>query len=179
MSLSGEWQTPPWLVEKCRAALGGYITLDAATTADNPVGAHFGVTAHLDALSPTPWLWWANMESFSGTHKTLFLNPPGERSGKLVRRFWARWHAESRLFHAAVWVDFNLDHLRFIERVPGDCLIVPRKRMAFVDPATGQERRGAQVGGFLLFRGFFGTTAESSIAKLFPEPEFLTMWGEP
>ncbi len=171
-SNSGDWQTPPWLVEKCRAALGGYISVDAATSADNPVKADRFYTAADDALGH---LW--DAENADLVRPTLFLNPPGSRSGKLIRDFWKCWDLYSRVFfHASVWVDFNLDHLRFIERVQGDCLIIPRKRIAFVDPLLGAERRGAPIGGFLLFRGYYGT--ENGIANdLFPEPDFLTMWG--
>jgi phage N-6-adenine-methyltransferase len=174
-SASGEWQTPPWLAEKCRAALGGYITLDAATSEANNMGAEQYFTAADDALT----FQWACSVAPVERPPTLFLNPPGEKSGKLIRAFWRLWDRESRLFHAAVWVDFNLDHLRFLKRVQGDCLVIPRKRMAFVDPLTGLERKGAQIGGFIYFRGAYGLTKENSVTALFPEPSFLVMWGEP
>lgn len=167
-SNSGEWQTPPWLVAKCRAMLGGYITLDAATSPDNPVGASTFFTAEQSAFDRT----WDTAAAHS-LRPTLFLNPPGERTGKLIRRFWAEWHYYStRFFRASCWVDFNLDHLRFIERVPGDVLIVPRKRLAFVDPATGLERKGAQIGGFILFRGWWTLSVE------WPDREYLVMPGQ-
>lgn len=167
-SKSGEWQTPPWLVEKCRAALGGYISLDAANDVSNPTGAADFLSANDDALArPT---WWGLVQG--QRQPTLFLNPPGERSGKLIRRFWARWNYESAHFHAAVWVDFNLDHLRFIELGVTDTLVIPRKRMAFVDPTTGKERKGAQIGGFLLFRGAY---REMDIH--FPDNEYLHVRG--
>jgi phage N-6-adenine-methyltransferase len=163
-SKSAEWQTPPWLVEKCKAALGGYITLDAAATDENKLGQYW-FTQERSALDNS----WA-YEVIKAHRPTLFLNPPGERSGKLIRAFWNRWEAESECFYASVWVDFNLDHLRFVRRVPRDCLIVPRFRMAFVDPATGRERKGAQLGGFLLFRG-----AYQRVDQLFPANQFLVM----
>lgn len=174
LSMSGNWQTPPWLISKCRAALGGYITLDAAASTDN-VEPDFFYSAAEDALEQS---WLSDVKFGRFTSPTLFLNPPGERSGKLIRRFWAKWDAESRGFHASVWVDFNLDHLRFIKRTGDDCLIIPRKRMAFVDPLTGKERKGAQIGGFILFRGYYGCSPDHpGISELFPEPDFLTMWG--
>lgn len=180
-SKSGEWQTPPWLVEKCRAALGGYITLDAATD-ENNVKAMHTITAEDDALDGVgSWAMWCERGmALSDPTRTLFLNPPGEKTGKLIRRFWERWDAESANFYASVWVDFNLDHLRFIKRQPADCLIIPRKRMAFVDPLTGKERTGAQIGGFILFRGYYQLGGgPNGKPALFPEPDFLTMRGEP
>lgn len=183
-SKSGEWQTPPWLVEKCRAALGGHVSLDPCAGigpgGQNNVGAYSAIYKAGDGLS-YDWLRLAiKQQEFFGIVPTLFVNPPGERSGKLVRRFWAKWNAESRKFHASVWVDFNLDHLRFITRVPADALIIPRKRLAFVDPVTGKERRGAQIGGFLLFRGYYALGGgPNGMPALFPEPDFLTMRGEP
>lgn len=166
-SNSSEWMTPPWLVEKCRAALGGYISLDAATSRSNPVGADESYTPMENALGGWPW---HQMEEIPTRPPTLFLNPPGERSGKLVREFWRRWDFESTKFHAAVWVDFNLDHLRFISTMPGDSLVIPRKRIAWVDPATQQPRKGAQIGGFLLFRGNY-----NSMATLFPPYEYVVI----
>lgn len=163
-SLSAEWQTPPWLVNKCTQALGGYITLDAAASNENKLGKFF-FTKERSALENS-W----GYEAQNAWRPTLFCNPPGEKTGKLIRAFWNRWNVESECFHASVWVDFNLDHLRFLERVPRDYLIVPRKRMAFVDPATGEERKGAQIGGFIYFRG-----AVRGLDSLFNPREFLVM----
>ncbi len=163
-SNSGEWQTPPWLVGKCRAALGGYITLDAAASDENKLGQAW-FTQERSALENS----WA-YEVHKAHRPTLFCNPPGEKTGKLIRAFWNRWNYESEAFYASVWVDFNLDHLRFLERVPRDCLIVPRRRMAFIDPSTGLKRKGAQIGGFIYFRG-----AYRDVCKLFPANEFLVM----
>ncbi len=183
-SSSGEWQTPQWLVEKCRAALGGYISLDAASSpqANETVKARCFLSPEVDALETT-WDAWERYHGDKVSRPTLFLNPPGERSGKLIRKFWAEWdyyYSVCGYFYASVWVDFNLDHLRFIHRVQGDCLIIPRKRMAFVDPTTGKEKKGAQIGGFILFRGGFGLESEeASISRLFPKEDFLVMWGEP
>lgn len=185
-SKSGEWQTPPWLVALCRQALGGEISLDAATVASNPVGALDIITQKHDALAEKPWLEYTRQPGGQLWEKpTLFLNPPGEKTGKLIRRFWQRWNEESPRFHASVWVDFNLDHLRFIERLPGDCLIIPRKRMAFVRLETGLEVSGAQIGGFILFRGDFHrwrlvneADPNGEAVDIFPEPDFMTMMGE-
>lgn len=166
-SNSGEWQTPPWLVEKCRGTMRG-ISLDAATSADNPVGADRIITAEMDALNPaTPW-WRGPPDDYD----TLFLNPPGEKTGKLIRRFWKRWSVESWRFRAAIWVDFNLDHLRFIEATDADRLLIPRKRLAFVDPLTGLARKGAQIGGFILCRGRC-----LELESWFPETEYLHLTG--
>jgi hypothetical protein len=151
--MSGEWQTPLWLVKKCRAALGGYITLDAATSASNNVGALVGITAEDDALGPKPWLEYASARGYPGSEPTLFLNPPGEKSGKLIRLFWERYNNERADFYSSIWVDFNLDHLRFIKPARHRRLFVPAKRLAFTDPATGLERKGAQIGGFLVCDG--------------------------
>jgi phage N-6-adenine-methyltransferase len=173
-SKSGEWRTPKWLVEKCRAALGGYITLDAAASDQNTVG-EFCFTKARSALEHS---WHAEVAGLD--RPTVFLNPPGERSGKLIRQFWDRWNCASKRFHAACWVDFNLDHLRFITRVPADVLIIPRKRLAFVDPATGLERKGAQIGGFILFRGHWAIGGgPNGKPALFPERDYLVMRGEP
>ncbi len=163
-SKSGEWQTPEWLVQSCKAALGGSITLDAAATDKNKLGTHW-FTKERSALQNS-W----SFEVMKQHRPTLFLNPPGEKTGKLIRDFWYHWNNESQCFWSSVWVDFNLDHLRFIERVPRDCLIIPRKRMAFTDPVTGLDRKGAQIGGFIMFRGMY-----QNIENLFPRQHFLVM----
>ncbi len=143
--------------------LGGEITVDAATTEANPVGACRPITPEENALSDkTAWL-----PVYDGRH-TLFLNPPGGDRGKLIRKFWDRWNVESRKFTAAVWVDFNLDHLRFIQVKTEDLLVIPRKRIGFVDPRTGKEKKGAQTGAFLIFRG---TKVNAPI--VFPDSEYL------
>jgi len=183
-SNSAEWQTPDWLVEKCREMLGGTISLDAASSAEaNKVikaDRFYDITANALAQRwdhDTPY--WDFRHS--NGKPTLFLNPPGERSGKLIRQFWSHWdhHSASGHFYASVWVDFNLDHLRFIRRVPGDILIIPRKRLAFKDPATGKVKKGAQIGGFLLFRGAWGCS-DSSIPRTiqWPDSEYLCMLGQ-
>lgn len=159
MSKSSEWQTPPWLVHKLRAAMGGTIDVDAATTTGNPVGATSIITAQIDALSQ--WTDW------DCDNKSLFLNPPGSKDGKLVRCFWSRWDVESKRARCASWVGFNLDQLRFVVKGPSDCLIIPRKRVAYVNPQTGLEVKGAQIGSFILLRGKY-----RGVGDLFPASEF-------
>jgi hypothetical protein len=94
-SNSGEWMTPPWLVEKCRAALGGYISLDAATSDANNVGADSYLTAEdgkTNGALEFNWAQWFHDHGPPQKAPTLFLNPPGEKTGKLIRRFWRLWH---------------------------------------------------------------------------------------
>lgn len=173
--MSADWQTPPWLVEKCRTVLGGHISFDPCASPleyGDTVGAMSKVYRAGDALTQH-WVRCARCGIAADYPPTMLCNPPGDRSGKLVRAFWDRFDLFSPGFAAAVWVDFNLDHLRFITTARHDKLVIPRKRIAFVDPATGKERRGAQIGGFLLFRG-----QTQFLHRTFPADEYLHLWGD-
>jgi phage N-6-adenine-methyltransferase len=64
------YETPKWLVERIRAALGGEIHLDPCTTKENPTGAsRFFAPPEQDGILCT-W-WWA---------KTIYINPPYGRT---------------------------------------------------------------------------------------------------
>lgn len=83
-SVESCWQTPQWLVERIREALGGAIDLDPCTTYANPTKAKQILTPAEDGLL-NPW-------PFA---RTIYVNPPFIDAAK-----WAhRTLAESRLNH--------------------------------------------------------------------------------
>lgn len=136
----------------------GTINTDAATTPDNPVLATYPITEDMDALDPeTQWY------DYKPGPQTLFLNPPGGNRGRTVRAFWERFNEESRKFYASCWVGFNLDQLRFVH---DGWLVIPKKRIRYIDPVTGSVGASSpQIGSFLLLRG------QASLAP-FDTPEF-------
>lgn len=50
---------------------------------------------------------------------TVFFNPPGERTGKLVARAWCAldWYFSLGWVRSAVWVGFNVEQLSRLQRV--------------------------------------------------------------
>jgi hypothetical protein len=150
-SKRSDWQTPPWLIELIRRSLGGKIWVDAASSvaANATVKADRFFDETANALAQRSW----DCDLPYHVKRTLFLNPPGERSGKLVRRFWGKFAEEAPKFYAACWVGFNMDHLRFVTPAFTGCLLVAKKRIGYVNPDTGEEENQPQSGTFLYLTG--------------------------
>jgi len=130
LSESADWGSPPEVVKLARAVLGR-IDLDPATS--NYWNRH-GVRARFIIGADGETTSWRCRES----HVTVFLNPPGDKSGQLVKSFWARlvreWAAGE--VESAVWVGFSLEQLVSLQSEPVNPMtlpmIVPRRRLAFM-----------------------------------------------
>lgn len=98
-SKTAEHGTPAHIIEHARNLMGG-IDLDPASSAmwNRRVKAHRYYTAKDDGLV---WPWKGR----------VFLNPPGDKSGLLVRAFWKRLleHYLSGSIDQAMWVGFSLE----------------------------------------------------------------------
>ena len=104
---SAEHYTPSVYVEAARSVLGA-IDLDPAScaAANRTVQAARYYDKVDDGLAQ-PW------------HGRVFVNPPGDRRGKLVRAFWRRAceHALCGGRDAVVlWVGYSLEQLRLLQR---------------------------------------------------------------
>lgn len=131
-----DWMTPRWLVEKCRWVLGRF-DLDPASSeqANEVVKADRYFTAEQDGLKQD---WYGR----------VFLNPPGRLTVKFWRKLQADWR-DCRV-DAAVWVGFNLDHLRYLNPSPLNfTTCIPRHRIAFVDPADPDREQRPSAGNYI------------------------------
>ncbi len=172
----GEWFTPPEIIKRVHAVMGG-IDLDPASCAkaNEIVGAKQFFTADDDALN-RPW------------HGRVFVNPPGtcpkipytvvdQKDGFLVasgelfsvcgkakvctcdlpRKFWNKLVAEHSAGRVtcAVYLGFSLNQLATLqgeEKSPLDFpLVVLKKRLQFLDEETLKPVPGATQHNFLSF----------------------------
>jgi phage N-6-adenine-methyltransferase len=137
LSASAEWGTPAWIVAYARSVLGT-IDLDPASSADwnASVKADRFLTAEEDGLT-TSW----------GDAKNVFLNPPGDRSGKLVRAFHAKAQAHVNANPGArvLWVGFSMEQLVFF---CGSSIMILPKRVRYIRP-DGTEGSCPTHGSFL------------------------------
>ena len=90
-SSSDVWLTPPWLIERASACLGG-IDGDVAAEKERGVPARWHLTADEDALSVPSW---ANGD---GSASKIWLNPPyggiaRQGPGEWTRRLVREWSA--------------------------------------------------------------------------------------
>ncbi len=121
---SAEWFTPEWLVETARHVLGIIHTDPASCEAANQTVKAVRYYSE-NGQDVTRW------------DGNVFLNPPGCKSGKLVKEFW-KVATEYRGEGAVFWVGFNLNQLAVLQPSPINfttCIL--RKRVAFV-PGNGQ-----------------------------------------
>lgn len=135
-SQSNQWFTPAHIVEMARDVLQG-IDVDPASSAEAnlTVRAARFITKEQNGLS-TEW-----------GPGTVFLNPPGGRSGSrsLAAAFWDRLfrHSESEPgFLGAVFIGFSIEALAVTQRWSRRSILsypicVPRKRIAFVPGFSG------------------------------------------
>lgn len=164
-SKNANWRTPPELIERIRAALGGAITLDAASheQANVAVKAKRILTKEQNALK----LSW--VPAFKpGARPTLFLNPPGDLSGQTVREFWKKFRIYGPTFWAACWLGFNLDQLRFVDRLPGSRLVIPQKRIAYINPESGLPGVAPTIGSYLYFLGNYDISGFRADCTVWP-----------
>lgn len=108
-SATPEHGTPIEVIEASRRLLHS-IDLDPASSRDfnARVMADRYYTAETDGLKH-PW------------HGRVFVNPPGDRRGKLVKEFWAKllWEYYHGRTTEAVWVGFSLEQLVSLQRLEG------------------------------------------------------------
>jgi hypothetical protein len=132
LSESADWGSPPEVIQLARDVLGR-IDLDPATS---NYWNHHGVRANyiIGALGETmPWA-----VRGRGTPVTVFLNPPGDKSGQLVKAFWSRLVHEwtCGVVDSAVWVGFSLEQLVTLQSAPINPMtlpmVVPRRRLSFL-----------------------------------------------
>jgi len=152
---TSDWGTPPSVVGVARRVLGG-VDLDAASSAywhrHSGVQARGFFSAEDSALDESAsW-----RERGQSRRPRVFLNPPGDKRGELVKAFWRRLCAEwlAERIDSAVWVGFSLEQLVSLQmhdqRTPTPLesqfgLAVPSSRLRFLrpDPAGGDPSAAA------------------------------------
>lgn len=131
LSKTAEWGTPPEMLAVARALLGGTIDLDPCSSAEwnKTVGAKWILTKEDDALSKE----WHTQPDGEWV-RSVFVNPPGDRSGTLPRAFYKRLihHVEHTVQGAGVFLGFNLNHLAFLDDFWP--VYIPKKRPRFIRP---------------------------------------------
>lgn len=114
LSRTPEHYTPHWLLQCARDVMGD-IDLDPCTSlaAQRRVRARGFYTREDDGLSKG----WALRVSDLLEPSRVFINPPGDRSGKLVQRFFAKLKVEidAGAVIEAIWLAFNLSQLRTLQ----------------------------------------------------------------
>ncbi len=126
LSKSAEHHTPLDIIESARTVMGG-IDLDPASSIEfnERVKATKFYTKDDDGLT----------KDWKGR---VFLNPPGDKSGMLVKKFWrklVRDYEEGRV-DEAIWIGFSLEQLTSLQSV--DVMhplryptCVPRRRLKY------------------------------------------------
>jgi hypothetical protein len=141
MSASENWGSPPWVADGARFIFGGKIDLDPASDPlwnSHVVKADRIITAQEDALDEKTW--WTDCRG--EPCDSVFLNPPGDRSGDLVQAFWQRLVDEwtSCVVSAGFYVGFSLEQLGTLQSAtlsplsPQLKLCVPRSRVRYLRP---------------------------------------------
>ncbi len=107
-SASPDWGTPVDVIEAIRMVLGGVIDLDPFSSElfNEAVQARNIYTLKDDALSIPIW------------HPgTAIVNPPGDKSGELVKRCWEKLIEQYLMgqISSAVWVGFNISQLQTLQ----------------------------------------------------------------
>lgn len=145
LSKSAKWGTPKPVIEFARAVLGE-IDLDPASSAEfnQRVGAKRYFTEEDDGLSQ---LWIGR----------VFLNPPGDPTGKLIQLFWEKLvdsYVTMRV-ESAFWVGFSLEQLVSLQKYPVHplsprvWLVIPSRRLAYYDPEAGDDADQPTHGSYL------------------------------
>ena len=117
LCLSSEHYTPPELIESARQVMGS-IDLDPASSpiANSVIKAKVFYTKETNGLDLT--------NSWEGN---VYLNPPGDRTGKLVKAFWERLVNEvlNDNVRAGIWAGFNTNQLQSLQRFGIHPLLLP------------------------------------------------------
>ncbi len=146
--------TPIEIIELARASMGG-IDLDPASSPawNELVGATRIFTKETNGLT-SPW-WYGAPDPATlrvdpeacpnpSWRFRVFLNPPGDKKGELVARFWRTltdyytWGYVS----TAVWVGFSVEQLSRLQRTGArshpleHTTLIPRKRVDYRDTPT-------------------------------------------
>lgn len=135
LSKSARWGTPQPVIEFARATLGE-IDLDPASDArfNERVKAKRFFTEEDDGLSK---LWTGR----------VFLNPPGDPTGKLIQLFWEKLvdsYVTMRV-ESAFWVGFSLEQLVSLQKYPVHplsqrvWLVIPSRRISYWSPEMDEE----------------------------------------
>lgn len=136
------WRTPGPIIERVRHVFGGTIDLDPASDAEaqKTVRATRWIGKDENGLE-APWTGF-------DTPVSVFLNYPGGKQNglPLPNQFWASLvsHRRVGLIKQAIVVAFSLEQLRTTQVAYGEKMLhfplcIPRKRIAFVDPAGGKK----------------------------------------
>lgn len=151
-----DWRTPAKYIAPCREVLGR-IDLDPASSrqANETVGAA-RFYAKRDKGQGRPW------------GGLVFVNPPNDRQGKLVREYWSR--ACEHALHggpgsAVLWAGFSLEQLRTLQDCPlmttGQAppkpsfwpRVVIDERIRWIDGRTGKPGKSPGQGNFFALLG--------------------------
>ena len=136
------WQTPPELVDRLVEAYGP-LALDPCTAADNPLGAGVFYTAQIDGLNRR----WPPFEGRS----LIFVNWPYSRQTNFLWAKKVNWEGSRRRLHttvaALVPVSTSAKWWRRLQ--PEEYHFLP-KRVAHIDPDTGERVRGSNFDSAVL-----------------------------
>ena len=148
LSKTAEHGTPGDIAAAARLVLGD-IDLDPAScaVANRVIRAKQFYTKETDGL----------LQNWIGT---VWLNPPGDKSGILVKKFWSKlvraW--SSKQVTAAIYLGFNLAQLQQLQKsgVGGPLawkfpLCVPEKRLCFTDLSTGVVKEQPTQSNFITY----------------------------
>lgn len=143
-----DWQTPPEVLAALDAEFG--FTLDAASAPNVPIaGAYFGPSSPWQEDGRAPW------DGYMDTPAAAWLNPPYSRAlgGLKV------WHRRAWLESRNGWTVVVLcpPHMgrQWFQQYGWRCdeMRIYKRRLAFIDPATGLAVRGnTQDSGLFIYR---------------------------
>ncbi len=145
-SASPDYGTPGEYADSARVVFDGEIDLDPASSLlfNDVIRARHILTREIDGL--------AFHNKWRGN---VMVNPPGDSSGSLVKKFWEKLINQycERHTTAAIWIGFNINQLQTLQQTLAEAnpldfpLCFPKKRIAF------------------------STTTKDHQAQLFGEPE--------
>ena len=135
LSTTAEHFTPAEWVERARAVMGGIDTDPCSCEeAQKTVRAMRWYGVEDNGLAQ-PWT------------GRVFVNPPGDRTGKLPGKFFSHLANEVDLDHVQqfVWLAFNASHLRTLQSCDGawllaECdIVIPSQRIRFTGDAPTKD----------------------------------------
>lgn len=177
LSASADWGTPLEVIEVVEYVLGD-IDLDPATSEYwNDHGAKAPLwldgSEGLNGLTD-PW-------SDPGADPVrALLNPPGDTSGQLVKRFWSRLVRErdAGVVDSAVWIGFSLEQLvscQHESRIPINLpMIVPNRRLCYRRTPLETQRALRASAAKAELKGALGVAA-----RLLKKAESIDLNGPP